>query len=220
MNSKESWKEIYSDGKKTGFLCRKSNYDPQSKLITWTTLLCLSSAGGSVEKHRHELVTSGLPDPQWRSFRYEKGGTQVCEVNMDDVSIQGAQGEKYFVRPVIKNTWPTFGTFMRVRALPRFKGAEFSFGHLREKDLHLDKKAKLIAVGNSEIETPRDKHTLWQIDEHFGGKKQNSHWLNFRAEIVVFQSPTFLEVRVPDKETALDELAGEILDFAGTLTSA
>ncbi len=220
MESKESWKEIHSGGNKTGFLCRKSNYDVKSKLLTWITLLAHQpSGGGALEKHRHVLVTSGLPDPQWRSFRYEKNDIQLCDVNLDGLAIQGVQGEKFFVRSVVQNTWPSFGTFMRVRSLPRFKGAEFGFGFLRERDLYLDRKAKLLSVGNGEIETPQGKETLWHVEEYFVGRKQNDYWLNVQAEIVVFQSPTFMEVRVPDRNTALEGLPGEITGFADTLTS-
>lgn len=219
MESKESWKEVHSGDQKTGFLCRKSAYDPKSKLITWTTLLAHQPAGGALEKHRHKLVTSGLPDPAWRSFLYQRDGTTVCEVNQEGLSIQGSQGEKFFVRSVGEHCWPSFGTFMRVRALPRFPGAEFAFGHLRERDLYLDRKAKLVAAGKGEIETLQGKQELWHVEEHFGGKKQNDHWLNMRAEIVVFQGPAFLELRVPDRATALEGLPGEITAFADIIST-
>ena len=220
MDSKESWKAIYTGEKKAGFLCRKSSYDSKLKLITWTTLFAFQPENGNLQKKRSVLVTSGLPDPKWTQFRYEEEEKPLCDLSLNGLAIEGTQGEKFIVRAVVKNTWPSFGTFMRVRALPRFKGAEFSFGLLRERDLYLDRNAKLISIGNQEMETPEGKQTLWNIEEHFGGKKQNSHWLNTRAEIVVFQSPSFTEFRLPDKSAALEGLPGEMTSFAETLTSA
>tara|TARA_B100001964_G_scaffold186929_1_gene207746 strand:+ start:402 stop:1064 length:663 start_codon:yes stop_codon:yes gene_type:complete len=219
MDSKENWKAIHTGEQKTGFLCRKSAYDSKSKLITWTTLFSFQSESGRLQKKRSTLVTSGLPDPKWKQFQYEEDEKQICDLSLEGLSMQGTQGEKFIVRAIVKNTWPSLGTFMRVRALPRFKGAEFSFGLLRERDLYLDRNAKLVSVGNQERETPGGMQTLWLIEEHFGGKKQNGYWLNLHAEIVVFQSPSFTEFRVPNKSAALEGLPGEITSFAETLTS-
>lgn len=219
MDSKESWKAIRIGEKPAGFLCRKSTYNPQSKLITWTTLFSFQPEGGSLQKVKSTLTTSGLPDPKWKSFQYEQDEKVLCDVTLEGMAIQGTQGEKFLVRPIIKNTWPSFGSFMRVRALPRFKGATYEFGLLRERDLYLDRKAKLVSIGNQEVETLQGRKDLWHIEEHFGGKKQNDYYLNTKAEIVVFQCPAYRELRVPEKAEALEGLPGEISSFAESLTS-
>lgn len=210
----EVWESFYVEGRKLGFVHRKTAVSPTPDVLTTTMTLMYGTA-----RFHHAFSFYNEAGYRPHSYLFDSNDGAPVHVRFVDDEIVCQVDEQIFRETMPVNTRPSYGYYPLVVTLPFTVGARVAFTRLDDASCTVQGTGEFVAVGWEDVAVAGERVRLWLVQEMLNGRLANRYWLDEERRIRKSNWRGATSYWVPTQEEALASLPQPLLDDALNMLS-